>query len=405
MDLSAPPTADLLTLALTPGVGQTSLHKLLRHFGHAADVLRASEADLTQIEGVGKGTAHKFHNGFVKSQTEKVADAELSALREHDAWLLDFDEPGFPAALKMIPDPPRLLWGRGALEANDTLALAIVGSRECTPYGREQAARFANACADAGLTIVSGGAYGIDAAAHEAVLKAHELGSPARTISVIGSGLAKPYPAPHRKLFDRIVDAGSAVISELPMHTPPRATQFPARNRIIAGLSLGVLVIEAAKRSGALITARLAVEEHGRECMALPGRADSPASAGCHELIRKGGATLVTHPDHVLEQLGDAGSTLQAARDLQQKNRKTSKKTQAGAEEQHNEAPDSPANLFESNLTEPQQHIVAAADAPRTFDELLAATALPVGQLRTELTMLELRGALQRDGSRYVRRG
>ncbi|MEM8782935.1 MAG: DNA-processing protein DprA [Planctomycetota bacterium] len=388
MDLSAPETRDLLALALTRRVGQTTLHKLIKHFGSAAAALHASPSQLAQVDRIGTVSARKLHGYLAETQRSDAVDLELEAIAGADAWLLDFDEPEYPASLKLIHDPPRLLWGRGRLAREDALALAIVGSRDCTPYGREQADRFARAAADAGLTIVSGGAYGIDAAAHEAVLKASELGSPARTIAVIGSGLANPYPAAHAALFDRVVASGSAVLSELPMHTAPRAQQFPARNRIIAGLSLGVLVVEAAKRSGALITARLAADDYGRECMALPGRVDSPSSAGSHELIRKGGATLVAHPDDVLEQLGEVGRTLLAARgDLDQE-----------------ASDDADASPFDASLTPPQTKIVAAADAPRTFDDLLVATGLDAGQLRTELTMLELRGALKKNGSTFVRR-
>ncbi|MEM1444959.1 MAG: DNA-processing protein DprA [Planctomycetota bacterium] len=395
MDLHADDTRAQLTLALTRRVGQTTLHKLIRHFGSAAAALDASPTQLAQVDRIGTASARKLHGYIAETRQSDAVDLELEAIAGSDAWLLDFDEPDYPRSLKLIHDPPRLLWGRGQLVREDALALAIVGSRDCTPYGREQADRFARSAADAGLTIVSGGAYGVDAAAHEAVLKAAELGAPARTIAVIGSGLADPYPAAHGKMFNSIVHAGSAVLSELPMHAAPKAQQFPARNRIIAGLSLGVLVIEAAKRSGALITARLAADDYGRECMALPGRVDSPASAGSHELIRKGGATLVTHPDDVLEQLGDVGRTLMQARDEAE--------TQEICETQ--ETRDTPdASLFDANLTPPQQRIVAAANAPQTFDDLLNATGLDAGQLRTELTMLELRGALKKTGSTFVRR-
>lgn len=394
MDLQAEQTRAVLTLSLTRRVGQTTLHKLIKHFGSAEAALDASPTQLAQVERIGTASARKLHGYIAETRRGDAVDLELEAIAGCNAWLLDFDEPAFPPSLKLIHDPPRLLWGRGGIERQDTLALAIVGSRDCTPYGREQAARFARSAADAGLTIVSGGAYGVDAAAHEAVLKAAEIGAPVRTLAVIGSGLADPYPAAHARMFDAVVASGSAVLSELPMHTPPKAQQFPARNRIIAGLSLGVLVIEAAKRSGALITARLAADDYGRECMALPGRVDSPASAGSHELIRKGGATLVTHPDDVLEQLGDVGRTLRQARD--------------DAEADSSEPLDTPdtneTSLFDANLTPPQKQIVAAAGEPLTFDDLLDATGLDAGQLRTELTMLELRGALTKAGSTFVRR-
>jgi DNA processing protein len=222
--------------------------------------------------------------------------------------LITIHDAGYPRLLRHIPDPPQLLWVRGELREDDALALAMVGSRRCTHYGREQADRFAADAASADLCVVSGGAPGIDAAAHRAALR---LGG--RTLAVIGSGLSTPYPKEHHELFDQIADptaARGAVLSDLPMTAPTQPENFPRRNRIISGLSLGVLVVEAAARSGALITARLCVEEHGRELMAIPGRIDSKASEGCHRMIRQGWATLVTGGADVLDALDESGQIL-----------------------------------------------------------------------------------------------
>lgn len=394
VDLNAPTTRGWLTLGLTRGIGPKLLGRARERFGSVEAAVDAPATAWAELGGVGRVLSARLHAAMRGVQRDGTVDAELEAIAQSGAWLVNIDEPEYPALLRHIPDPPPLLWGRGAMTDGDALSLAIVGSRKCTLYGREQAERFASACSAAGLTIVSGGAYGIDAAAHRAVLRQHDMGGSGRTVAVIGSGLSNPYPTPHAEMFDEVVGRGGAVLSELPMHAPPKATQFPARNRIISGLSLGVLVVEAAQRSGALITARLAVEEHGRECMAVPGRVDSPASAGCHHILRQSWATLVTRPQDVLDQLGDAGSLLQLAEeDAAAGNGVPAPAGAAGV------------SLFEQNLTEPQQKIVAACKEPRTLDELVALTGLDAAALRTAMTMLELRGTIQRQGAMFVRHG
>jgi DNA processing protein len=268
-------------------------------------VLQATPAALALIPGISQTKALSFCNHW---QSDEPVLAEMLLVEQHGVSLLSIEDEGYPKLLKWINDPPPLLYVKGRFAEEDALGLAIVGARKCTRYGREMADRFAAGCSQLGLTIISGGAYGIDAAAHQAALRIK-----GRTIAVIGNGLAKPYPDAHRDLFDAIVTSGcGAVISEFPMTTSPRPENFPARNRIISGLSLGTLVIEAANRSGALITARLAAEDHGREVMAVPGPVDSAMSEGCHRIIREGWATLVTKPAEVLENLGEAGQLLQA---------------------------------------------------------------------------------------------
>ena len=220
---------------------------------------------------------------------------------------------GYPHLLAAIPDPPETLRVRGALPGSaarwDAACLAIVGSRRPTAYGRRQGDRFARFFAERGFDIVSGGARGIDAVAHRSALA---MGG--RTTVVLGGGLGRVYPPEHAALFDEIVAAGGCVTSEVPDHTPPRPGLFPRRNRIVSGLSLGVLVIEAASRSGALITARLAVEEHGRDVLAIPGRLDDPSSAGCLRMLAEGWAALVRSPEEALEALEGAHSLLSVAR-------------------------------------------------------------------------------------------
>ena len=298
----------LLALTLSEGFGQATIQRCVETFGSAAGSLDASAEQLARLDQVGMQRARKLRAALDRTLQSGLVETERELIASHDVHLIAFGDEEYPQLLKHIPDPPTLLWVRGRMVEEDALALGIVGSRRCSHYGREQADRFASLCAQSGLCIVSGGARGIDGAAHRAALR---MGG--RTIAVIGSGLAQPYPHDHKDLFDEIVASDGehgAVISEFSMSTPPSAQNFPRRNRIISGLSLGVLVVEAAQRSGALITARVAVEEHHRELMAIPGRVDSQGSAGCHKIIREGWATLVTSPADVLDALGEAGQML-----------------------------------------------------------------------------------------------
>lgn len=370
----------LLSLMLTPGLGHGLIARCLDAFGSAAAACEASALELAAIRGISRDRAFDLRKSLDAIMDGDPLRRERDLIAQHGVTLLTRDDVAYPKLLQQIPDPPVILYLRGRVTDVDAMAVALVGARKCSHYGREQADRFAFQLAESGMTIVSGGAYGIDAAAHRAALRAK-----GRTLAVIGSGLARPYPAEHVALFDQIVaeDRG-AVISEFPMTTGPLAENFPRRNRIISGLSLGVVVIEAGYRSGALITARMAVEDHGRECMALPGRVDSPQSEGCHKLLRDGAAALVTRPGDVLDALGETGSMLHAA-----------------------EHPEEVATLTvaQHTLTDAQQKIVATLDSPRTLDQLVAMTAMPVQTVQSELTMLEIRGRITRRGGLFERKG
>lgn len=377
----------LLALTLTEGFGQATITRCIESFGSAEEALGASANALAGLDQVGAQRARKLRTALDRTLNDGVVECERELIDSNGVHLIGLNDAEYPKLLRHIPDPPALLWVRGRMVAEDALGLGMVGSRRCTQYGREQADRFASLCAQSGLCIVSGGARGIDGAAHRAALRAG-----GRTIAVIGSGLADPYPHDHKELFDQIAEpdpgAGAghgAVVSEFPMLTPPSAQNFPRRNRIISGLSLGVLVVEAALRSGALITARLAVEEHHRELMAVPGRVDSQASAGCHKIIREGWATLVTSPADVLDALGEAGQMLKAG--LQQET--------PGSDQ-------SPAK--DLGLNEPQRKIVEALSGPSSLDQLVAWTGLPVHAVQAELTMLEVRGAVRRQGGLFMRK-
>jgi len=389
MPLQTVETDALLTLGLTPGFGPILTKRALSHLGSGQAILSASPADLQQIEGIGQDKAVSLRRSLDELANGQALAREKQLMADYGAHALFLGHPGYPKLLSHIIDPPGVLYVRGQILEQDTLAIGVVGSRKCTAYGREQADRLSAWCAQAGLTIVSGGAYGVDASAHRAALRAK-----GRTLIVLGSGLARPYPTDHVDLFDEAVRQGSAVISELPMSTGPRAEHFPRRNRIISGLSLGVLVIEAAIRSGALITARLANDEHHREVLALPGRVDSPASAGCHKILREGWATLVTTGPEILECLGETGQALQKA--IQQKQPENAS-PQTSRDKEH--AP----GLFEQNLTDSQRKILAALATPAQVDELAARTGLPVSKLQADLTLLHIRGLIVRQGSQIAR--
>ncbi|MEX0743953.1 MAG: DNA-processing protein DprA [Phycisphaeraceae bacterium] len=389
----------LLTLLLTRGFGPTRVNRCVEAFGSAEAVLGASADKLARVQGI---TSSKVGTQLATALRDTLAgdavDRELEHASRAGVALLGVTDADYPRLLKLIPDPPPILWIRGKLQDDDALALGVVGSRRCSHYGREQAERLAYQCAEAGLCIVSGGAYGIDAAAHRGALRAK-----GRTIAVLGSGLAKPYPRDHLDLFAEIVAGGGergAVVSEFPTQTPPAAENFPRRNRIISGLSLGVLIVEAAKRSGALITGRLCVEEHGRELLALPGRVDTATSEGCHKVIREGWATLATSAADILDALGDAGQLLKA-----QLQPPRAEAASAAGGTAANDAPTADAkSFFEHNLTEAQSTIVQALVEPRSLDQLATQTALPLPQLQAELTLLEVRGTVQRERGVFVRR-
>jgi DNA processing protein len=239
------------------------------------------------------------------ARAHQEVERELDRAAAAGIKIVPRDDDGYPPLLQEIPDPPPVLYVKGTIEPRDLNALAIVGSRRCSFYGREQSERFAALLAGAAITVVSGGARGIDSAAHRGALS-HPNG---RTIAVLGSGIDVPYPPENTKLFEQIAERG-AVISEYSLGTPPVAENFPRRNRIVSGISRGVLVVEADDRSGALITARQACEDHGRPVFAVPGRVDNKLSSGPHRLIREG-ATLVTCLEEIVEGLGPLPQSVQ----------------------------------------------------------------------------------------------
>ena len=349
-----------LRLTLTPGVGGESQRKLLAAFGLPDAIFAASRSELAAV--VGKRAELLF-----EQNVDDAIEQTLAWLALPGNHFITLADSLYPQQLLEIPDPPSVLYVRGNPACLQRSGLGVVGSRNATPLGMQTAENFAKTLAASGLSIVSGLALGIDAAAHRGALAAHGC-----TVAVIGTGADRLYPARNRELALAIAEHG-AIVSEFPLGTPAIAANFPRRNRIISGLSRGVLVVEAAPESGSLITARLAAEQ-GREVFAIPGSIHSPVARGCHKLIKQG-AKLVETAQDVLEELGNL--PLQAA---------LPETTPA-------QAPNNPI-------------LVALGHDPVPLDDLVARTQLAPETLLAELLSLELSGEVATlPGNRYQRLG
>lgn len=267
----------LIALNMVEHVGPVRLRQLLDHLGDAPSILKASRAQLERVPGIGLETAAAI------ASWEKTVDlaGELERVRDFGCQVLTMTDDSYPPLLRQIYDPPIVLYVLGGLIERDHNAVAIVGSRRTTHYGQEVARKLAYQLAYVGVTVVSGGARGIDTAAHQGALSAK-----GRTIAVLGTGINRVFPPENIELYRRIAASG-AVLTQFPFNRPADKQSFPIRNRIVAGMSLGTVVVEADLHSGALITANMAVD-YGRQLCAVPGRIDSPQSRGCHDLIKKG---------------------------------------------------------------------------------------------------------------------
>jgi DNA processing protein len=360
---------DLLALQLMPGLGPQRIAALLERFGSASAVLRATPEQLREVPYIGPKVAAAVREGV-------DVDAELAQMERHGVRLLALGTPDYPAALATIHDPPHLLYSRGSLQEGDARAVALVGSRSCTTYGKRVVERLAQGLVRAGYVIVSGLARGIDGVAHKAALEAG-----GRTLAVLAGGLSRIYPPEHKALAEEVSRAGS-LLSEAPMRQEPMAGLFPARNRIISGLSQAVVLIEAAEKSGALITATHAAEQ-GRTVLAVPGAIDSEASGGTNALIRQG-AILCRGVDDILEELHGVSAMAMAA-----------KKAGVAAAT----APPPP------QLDEAQRRVWdALAEGPRHVDQLVQQLGMSVVQLSGMLLVLEMKKVVRRlPGNRYER--
>lgn len=367
-----PEFVDYLQVALTTGIGPQTLRHLLEQFGNATNILAASPSDLSEVEGVGLMLSRRLRSSEFRELAGQVIDVcDANQIR---ILIPDCPEcPEFPRLLREIPDPPSVLYVRGELQRIDSLSVAIVGTRGASQYGRSQAERFARALARAGLTIVSGLARGIDAAAHRGALEAE-----GRTIAVLSSGVAEVYPPQHADLAQCIVEQG-ALISEMPPGTRPKKGMFPQRNRLISGLTLGTLILEAGDRSGALITARLAGEQ-GREVFALPGLVTAPNSRGCHRLIQDG-AHLIQDPEDVLEALGPLVEEL-------------------------NISPEQTVrHAGELQLNDQETAVLQAIHVePTDINAVVVDSGLPVSRVLSTLSVLEMRRLVRRISGQLVQR-
>jgi len=374
-----------LRWALTDGVGPILFARLLERFAGAEQALGAPAAQLALVKGISRDGAERIAR--LRDAAEVEREAETAAA--HGVRIICRADPEYPTSLRQIPDPPIVLYVKGELRPTDAVAIAVVGSRRCSIYGSEQARRFGELLAAAGFTVVSGLARGIDAFAHHGAV---DTGG--RSIAVFGRGLTTVYPPENRALAERMLENG-AWLSELPMQATVRGTNFPSRNRIIAGMTLGTLVVEAAARSGALITARLA-SEYNREVFAVPGRAQDPTSHGANALIRDGGAKLVTCLEDILVELGETGAKLRPI---------TTPVATAAASDQAAADAGLAAHAPAPALSSAEQRVYDAIGAEPLLQELvIAAVHLPVGEVLAALTALELKGLIKRLPGQLVQR-
>jgi DNA processing protein len=370
--------ADWIALNMIRGIGSRTANQLIERFGSPAGVFAASRLALEKA-GLKPETIQELHDSEILDK----ANAEIERLEQLGARVVTLEDEEYPPLLREIHDPPIALYVRGDLKrACERPCVAVVGSRRCSTYGINAAQSLSRDLAANGVTIVSGMARGIDAAAHRGALEAGGM-----TIAVVGTGLEKTYPKEHKKLEDEIV-ANGAVISEFPLGTPPLPQNFPYRNRVLSGLCVGVMVVEAAEHSGSLITARLAYEQ-GREVSAVPGNITSQTSFGPNFLI-KDGAKLVQYWRDVVEEL---------PRDLKEKILGVTKR----GDGEPNVQP-----VFEAvDLTEDERKVLdlLTADAPSHVDQLLISSGMNSSELMTALLGLEMKDRIrQLPGKSFIKR-
>ncbi len=395
-----------LRLLLVPGIGSARLRRLREAFGSARAAFKAPLDSFAQALRCSIEEAADVLGHALRADVSR----ELAACADANARIIALCDEDYPNLLSATGDPPELLIVRGALDATPEMAVAIVGSRRASVYGCMQATRLATDLAQRGVTIVSGGARGIDAQAHRGAMRAG-----GRTIAVLATGLHHPYPREHAELFDAIVQSGGATITEQPSFVTPRADLFPRRNRIVAALSLAVVVVEAATRSGALLTARLAVDDLSRDAGCLPGSVDSPTSAGCHRAIREGWARLITNADDVCEMLADARmlvrgaaeSAVQRAQEGAAKPRHSSRSPSRSSSQAQRSTPPTriePIVASSPDATEVLAVIVRLQGAG--LDELERELEWSVSRLASATMELEVQGRIsrRRDGA-FLARG
>ncbi|MFM7130577.1 MAG: DNA-processing protein DprA [bacterium] len=402
---------DMLALVLVQGVGPVMIRSLLNEFGTASAAIRAGVTRIRQVDHVGPKLAEKIARAGDNPDIEQ----ELKLCREHGVSVLLQSDDDFPEAIRSLNDCPAMLFVKGRIEPIDRLAVGVVGSRRSTHYGRRMAEKLSTSLARSGMTVISGLARGIDEAAHRGALNGG-----GRTLAVLANGLAQIYP-PEMEPLARDIMKNGALISEMPMGHPPMAELFIRRNRIISGLSLGVVVVEAALRSGSLSTARHAMEQN-REVFAVPGPADSLTSQGCHRLIRDG-AKLVESVTDIIEELRtQVRNIVGEVAEAQQMRlfEMADSDTETGAEPEPErpagpEAKPVPAQgkprarkaetPAAANLSPDEQSLLdLIGDEPVPADVLMSKAALPSGRVLALLSLMEMRRLIRRyPGPAYSR--
>lgn len=366
--------SDWLTLQHTKGIGAQTIHQLLTAFESVSHINRATASAL-QAAGLSE---HRIR--ALRSQpNQEGIHTDLQWAEAENHHIISYDDHRYPVQLRNIASPPPILYAIGDLDLLSTFQLAIVGSRNPTQSGAETAAQFSKHLGAAGITITSGLALGIDAAAHQGALAADAL-----TIAVTGTGLDRVYPARNRELAHHIAEQG-VLVSEYPIGTPPKPALFPRRNRIISGLTMGTLIVEAAIKSGSLSTARHAMEQ-GREVFAIPGSIHNPLARGCHHLIRQG-AKLVETADDILEELSAQIAPFTALN--------TPSDMEVADEER----------ALPDELDTEYSALYACIDyTPKSIDKLVELSQLNAGSVASMLLVLELQGRVQLvSGGRYTR--
>ncbi|OPX20101.1 MAG: DNA protecting protein DprA [Desulfobacca sp. 4484_104] len=354
-----------IALRAVPGIGVINFQRLMQRFGQPEAVFQASYAELASVPKL----SPKIAQAILNFRAWPEIDRQLERLAALGCQVVTQTDENFPPALRQIPYPPPFLYVKGTLEPQDQVAVAVVGTRKLSHYGKRVSYRLGRELSLKGVTVVSGLARGIDTAAHQGSME-----NGGRTLAVLGCGLDIVYPPENKELYRRIPEQG-VLISEFPPGTPPEARNFPIRNRLISGLALGVVVVEAGLRSGALITARMALDQ-GREVFGVPGPIDAPGSLGPHRLIQEG-AKLVQNVDDILSEISGMVPHLE--------------------------------NTTNSTVTSPIAHrvedplVALLSCEPRQIEELIMASGMPAPEVLSKLTMLELQGLVRElPGKCYV---
>jgi DNA processing protein len=376
-----------VALNMTPGIGPRAAAKLLERFGSAEAVYRAPRVELERLRLLPEAV-----DSIIAQDVHDKAAAEIENVRALGGDILILDDGVYPSLLREIYDPPITLYVKGAwAECLEQPCVAIVGSRRCSTYGLNAASMLARDLAQRGVTIVSGFARGIDAAAHRGAIEGH-----GRTVAVIGTGIDQVYPRDHKKLVDEVLAAGGAIVSQFPLATPPVSENFPYRNRIISGLSLGVIVVEAAENSGSLITARLAIEQN-REVFAVPGNITSRNSFGTNYLIKGAGAKLIQQWQDVAAELPPQIAARILPPPLSDK--AADKKKEKSLADQLALVPQGLSG-FEQSVFK-----LLSADNPAHIDALVNQSRLTISDLTAALLTLEMRDLVRAlPGKCFVRR-